>query len=232
MTTRTLIAWICLLALHGSALSQPLGDAYWNRIIERADSVVISRFGAAFFNDHIFPPIDPLDYVLVDGSSISWADRDTITRAPTHCYFEYDIGFDTLNASRLNISFSITPDGHLVEDADLRGFVDHGPPIAFHTDLSGFIELARSNGVRCARKSAFRDLEWIPSDTAAQVNLGGVGRYELVLGRIRGKKKVRVPFSTHYDQIVDVIIFDPFTGAILRKEQRRESLGWACGRLL
>ena len=227
---RVLTVWTCLLGLHGSTLSQPLGDAYWDMISERADSVVISRFGRAFFVDHVFRPIDPLDYIVVGEYSYRWDERDTITHVPTYCHFEYDIGIDTMNSSRMNMMFNITPDGHLIEDEDLRGFVEQGAPVAFHSDLNGFVELARKNGVKCERRTAFRELQWLPLDTAVKVYPGGIGRYELVLGRIRKKKmEKRVSYSTYTYQIIDAIVFDPFTGAVLRKEERWETLSVACG---
>ena len=227
---RPLAACTCLLGLHGSISSQPLGDAYWNKIVDRADSVVISRFGAAFFMDHIFSPIDPLDYIVIGEYSYPWDERDTISRLPESCYFEYDIGFDSLHASRMNIAFGITPAGELIEDEDLRGFVEQGAPAAFHNDLNGFVELARKNGVKCERHTAFRELRWMPLDTAAKVHPDGIGRYELVLGRIRKKKmEKRVSYSTYTYQILDAIVFDPFTGAVLRKEERWETLSVACG---
>ncbi len=226
---RAFTAFTCFLGLYGSVISQPLGEAYWVRIRERADSVVISRFGSDFFKHHVFTPAEALEYVVVGDGSIDREHRDTITREPSLCRFEYNIGFDALHAGWMNISFSITPDGRLIEDEDLRGFVEHGPPFAFHTDLCGFIELARANGVRCARRSAFREIRWIPLDTTARVHPGGNGRYELVLGRIRGKKREKVSSSTHTYQVVDAIVLDPFTGAVLRKEERHETLGWTCG---
>ena len=209
--------------------SQVYGDAYWGRIVDRADSVVISRFGTDFFDKHIFTPDNPMDYIVVGEYSRNWDDRDTITSVPTSCYFEYDIGLDPMHVGRMNISFSITPDGALIEDEDLRGFVNDEPPITFRHDLQGFIEIARKNGVKCKERDAFRDLRWVPMDTAASIHPNGNGRYELVIGRIRGKGQQNVSNSTFYYRIVDAVVFDPFTGEMLRKEKRHESTGVACG---
>lgn len=229
LVRRSIAAMGLLLVSQGSAMAQQLGDDYWDRIVDRADSVVIARFGADFFLDHIFEPMYPMDYILFGDTHCSWEDRDTVTTIPSQCYFEYDIGFDTLHVGRMNIHFSITPDGRLIEDEDLSGFVASAPPIAFYTDLDGFVQLARENGVRCSRKDAFRALYWIPADTAARIHPGGIGHYELILGRVGKKKEKQVEGSTWYYQVVDAIVFDPFTGAVLRKEQLNESLGWACG---
>lgn len=226
---RALTALTFLLCLHGSLFSQPLGDAYWNGIVDRADSVVIARFGAAFFMEHIFVPVDPLDYIVIGDDSYSWEERDTITRVPASCYFEYDIGFDSVNASRMNIAFSITPEGELIEDEDLRGFISSSGPVQFHTDLDGFIALAKKNGVKCDRSTAFRDLRWVPLDTVAQIHIAGEGRYELVLGRARGTRREKVANSIRTYRLVDSIVFDPFSGAALRKEERSETISWATG---
>ena len=226
---RALALSTCVLGLCCSAISQPLDEAYWNKILDRSDSVVISRFGTEFFMQHVLTPVDPLDYIVIGEYSYGWDERDTIGRLPERCYFEYDIGFDTVNVSRMNISFSITPDGRLIEDEDLKGFVEHGPPVAFHTDLDGFVELARANGVKCERRNAFRELRWVPLDTAQRFHPGGLGRYELVLGRVGRKKELRLSNSTHTYQVVDAVVFDPFTGAILRREERRETWSVACG---
>ncbi len=226
---RALTALTFLFSLHAALSSQPLGEAYWNKIVDRADSVVISRFGAVFFKDHIFVPDSPLDYIVIGEDTYPWEDRDTITRLPESCYFEYDIGFDSVNASRMNIAFSITPEGELIEDGDLRGFISSSGPEQFHTDLDGFIALAKKNGVKCGRSTAFRDLRWVPLDTVAQIHIAGEGRYELVLGRVRGTRTEKVANSIRTYRLVDSIVFDPFSGAVLRKEERYETMSWATG---
>ncbi|MEO8590629.1 MAG: hypothetical protein ABI432_14740 [Flavobacteriales bacterium] len=183
--------------------------------------------------NHIFTPEYPLDYIVVGEYSYMWQERDTITRPPTSCYFEYDIGLDSMHVGRMNISFSIKPNGELIEDEDLKGFVDYGPSVLFHADLHGFMELAKENGVKCKRKEAFRDLRWVPLDTAARIHPNGIGRYELVMARIRGKGQEKRSNGTYYFRFVDVAVLDPFTGEVLRKETLREargrSLGTACG---
>jgi hypothetical protein len=225
---RILVSLFSVIALGGSLISQTLADAYWNRIKERADSVVISRFGTDFFIHHIFAPEYPLDYIVVGEYSCLWEDRDTITGPPTSCYFEYDIGLDPMHVARLNISFSITPEGRLLEDGDLKGFVADGSPVKFKTDLKGFIALAKQQGVKCRRSEAYRDLRWVPLGTTVGINPGGVGRYELVLGRrIRGTHTEEVQHSIVTYQVFDTIVVDPFSGAVLRKEKRREILLWA-----
>lgn len=226
---RELSALICFLGMHSSVFSQALGDAYWNKILNHADSVVISRFGHVFFMNHIFTPEYPLEYISVGGYSLRWDDRDTITQPPDYCHFEYDIGFDRRNVGRMNILLNITPQGEMLADEDLRGFILGQPPLAFHTDLKGFIALARANGIRCKRNQAFRDLRWVPLDTAAQIHPDGVGRYELVLGLVRGERTEKLSNSVHTYLLVDCIVFDPFTGTILKKEERYETISWACG---
>lgn len=226
---RVLTVLIFLLGLHGSLFSQPLGDSYWNNILDRADSVVIARFGAVFFTEHIFVRVDPLDYIVIGEETYRWEERDTITRIPASCYFEYDIGFDSMNVGRMNIAFSITPEGGLIKDEDLRGFISTSAPVQFHTDLDGFLELARKNGVKCDRGTAFRDLRWVPLDTAALIHTAGEGRYELVIGRDRGTRSEKVAGSVHTYRLADSIVFDPFSGAVLGKEERHETISWACG---
>lgn len=227
---RVLLTLMLFHGLHGVGAAQPLGDAYWDRMLDKADSVVISRFGAEFFAKHIFPPIAPMDHIAMGDHTTDWENRDTITRTPEYCHFEYDIGFDTLNAGRINIQLNITPEGAVLEDEDLQGFITSPAPVRFRTDLHGFIELARKNGVKCERHTAFRDLRWIPTDTTARLHPGGNGRYELILGRIRKKAmERRIASSTYTYQVVDAIIFDPFTGEVLRKEERQEILSIACG---
>ena len=226
---RAPLAFIFLLSLDGSLFSQPFGDAYWNRIVDRADSVVIARFGAVFFTEHVFVPVHPFDYIVIGEETYPWEERDSITDIPESCYFEYDIGFDSLNASRMNIAFSITPEGGLIEDEDLRGFLSPSGPVQFHTDLDGFVRLAKKDGIKCDRSTAFRDLRWMPLDTAAHIHIAGEGRYELVLGRLRGTHSEKVDGSVHTYRLVDSIIFDPFSGSVLRKEERHETISWACG---
>lgn len=226
---RALVTLISILSLGGAVSSQTFGDTYWERILERADSVMISRFGTDFFDKHIFTPDKPLDYIVVGEYSYDWNDRDTITTIPTSCYFEYDIGLDPMHVGRMNISFSITPEGVLVEDEDLRGFVSDKPPITFRYDLQGFIRMARQNGVKCKEQDAFRDLRWVPLDTVESIHPNGNGRYELVIGRLRGTGQRKVSNSTFYFRKVDAVVFDPFTGEMLRMEEREESTGVACG---
>lgn len=230
---RRFITWVFCAGLHCCAMAQPLGDVYWNRILDRADSVVIARFGHAFFMNHIFPPVNDLDHIVIGERSYAWEDRDTITRTPTYCHFEYDLGFDTLHAGRMSILLNITPEDEVIEDEDLRGFVALPAPVTFHTDLNGFVQLAREHGVRCERSSAFRGLYWMPADTALRVQPRGNGSYELILGRIRKKvKETRSSNSTHTYREVDAIVFDPFTGAVLRKEKRRETISISCSGML
>ena len=226
---RSLVSLISFVATGGAVISQTLGDAYWDRIVVRADSVVISRFGTDFFINHIFTPEYSLDYIVDGEYSYDWEDRGTITRPPTSCHFEYDIGFDSLNSGRMNIMLNITPGGKVLEDEDLRGFISGPVPVAFYTDLPGFIELAKRNGVKCKPKEAFRVLRWVPLDTAARIHPHGEGSYELTLGKARGTRSEKVANSVHTFRIVDSIVFDPFSGAILRKEERFETISWACG---
>jgi len=226
---RALTSLFFLLGLHGSLFSQPLGDTYWKGIADRADSVVISRFGAEFFAEHIFVPVDPLDYIVIGEETYRWEERDSITRVPESCYFEYDIGLDSMHVGRMNIAFSITPEGGLIHDEDLRGFISTSAPVQFHTHLDGFLALAKKNGVKCERSTAFRDLRWMPLDTTALIHPAGEGRYELVLGRERGTRSEKVAGSVRTYLLVDSIVFDPFSGAVLRKEERYETISWACG---
>ena len=225
---RVVVSLFSLIALGGSVISQTLGDPYWNKIIERADSVVISRFGTDFFMNHIFTPVGPLDYMVVGEYSYMWGERDTITRPPTSCYFEYDIGLDPMHVSRMNISFSITPNGELIEDEDLQGFIAASAPIMFSSDLQGFILLAGKHGVKCKPADTFVDLRWVRLDTASRISPNGVGRYELVLGRVRGTRSERISNSVHTYKLIDAIIFDPFSGAVLRKEKLHLTLSWVC----
>lgn len=226
---RILVSLFSIIALGGVVNSQPLGYAYWNKIKERADSVVISRFGTDFFLNHIFTPESSIGYIVVGESSCGWAERDTIRREPTSCYFEYDIGLDPLHVSRMNISFSITPKGELIEDEDLRGFIADSAPVKFYSDLQGFILLAKRNGVKCKPVDAFVELQWVRLDSASGISPDGVGRYELVLGRVMGTHSERISNSVHTYRLIDAITFDPFSGAVLRKEKFHLTLSWACG---
>lgn len=123
----------------------------------------------------------------------------------------------------MSISFSITPDGDLVADEDLRGFVADPAPVSFYTDLRGYIRIARENGLKCRRRDAFRDLCWIASDTSGGVK-DGMGRYELIIGREGEVIKEESERSFGTFLLVDVVVIDLFSGVVLRKEIRRETL--------
>lgn len=215
---------LCLAFAPNGLSAQLLDEEYWLRIRARADSIVVARFGKDFFRKHIFVPRGPLDYIVVGGSTVDWEDRHTVSSRPESCYFEYDIGLDTRRRGPMNISFSITPDGDLVVDEDLRGFIADPSPVSFCTDFKGYMRIARENGLRCRGRDAFRDLRWIASDTSAKVANEGVGRYELVIGREGEviKEESERSFGTYL--LVEVVIIDPFTGVVLRKETRRETL--------
>jgi len=215
---------LCLAFAPIGLSAQLLDESYWLRIRARADSIVIARFGKDFFQKHSFVPRGPLDYIVLGGKTIDWEDRHTVSSRPESCYFEYDIGLDTRRRGLMNIGFSITPDGDLVVDEDLRGFVADPAPVIFYTDFKGFIRIARENGLKCRRRDAFRDLRWIASDTSAGVVNDGIGRYELVIGRDGDVIKEESERSFGTFLLVEVVIIDPFTGVVLRKETRRETL--------
>lgn len=227
------VTLLSTIMLSGTMAAQTFSDAYWNRIVDRADSVMMARFGREFFLQHIFVPEDEMDYVAFDDTHLMWSERDSVASVPLYAHFEYDIGLDTMHVGRRNISFNITPEGVLLEDGDMRGFNDGPAPLAFHTDLAGFVKLAKSNGVKCHYHEAFRDLRWIPNDTVLGEASAGKGHYELILGRVRKKEKERRLSTTTFTyHEVDAIVFDPFTGAVLRTERREETTRISCGRLL
>ncbi len=226
-------AWLPLVSANATA-QQPLGEAYWAGVRANADSVLVAHFGEEFRAKHIFTPYEPIDYAVVGEDGVRWADRDSVSSTPAWCYFEFDIGLDSLNASRNNIAITITPRGERVPaslepKAEWNGFVQCNGACRFAHDLDGFMVLAKGNGVRCKRKTAFRELRWIPPDSAAWASGERNGRYELTLGKYHGKGETLLGSSTYSYRLFDAIVFDPFTGAVLRKEQRKETYMIACG---
>lgn len=238
LNTMLRYAVLCAFGLLGSTLAsgqQPLGEAYWAKLRAKADSVLIAHFGAEFRTKHISDPDDPINYAVVGGNGVAWADLDTVSTLPTRCFFEFDILFDSKQAPRSRIEFTITPEGGRVHPsieplAEWNGFVKCAGACRFAYDLEGFIILAKENGLQCKRKTAVRELRWIPPDSAAWSSGERDGRYELTLGKYRGKGETRRGSSTDSYYVFDAIVFDPFTGAVLRKEQRKETYMIGCGR--
>ena len=253
---------IFLFVLCGYAMSahgqSPLGESYWQQIRSKADSIVIKHFGQTFFNDHIFfDPEYEINYIAFStGFSCGWDERDTVTTIPELIHFEYLIGFNRDQASR-TIEVAINPDGSLVPPSydlpptkdqietakqlqrevlfplqEVYGFTQCDSECLFKYDLDEFIELAKKNGVRCRRKDAFRGLYWFPPDSASWAMGERLGRYELVLGRNTGRGETRLSNSVYKYNIVDAIVFDPFSGEVLRKEEYNQTYMIACGRSL
>lgn len=212
----------------------PPDMAYWDGIRARADSVLVHHFGSDFSHRHIFDPEGSPGYIALEERTVPWEDRHTVTTAPVYCCFEYDIGLDSTHASSNNIRLAITPDGHRVPtsiepEAEWNGLIGRSASCAFAHDLDGFIALARSNGVKCRGKDVLHDLRWIPPDSAARAAGAFEGRYELTLGRYRRTGIERNGRTTYYYRDLRAIVFDPFTGAVVRKKNMQGTYRIACG---
>ncbi|MBX2971937.1 MAG: hypothetical protein KF797_02440 [Flavobacteriales bacterium] len=238
-TERSVLAAALVLGLGVPVLGQqPLGEAYWQGIRAKADSVLVAEFGKEFREKHIFDPQEPLDYIVVDDDGIDWDDRDTITRIPQYCLFEYCVSLSKAAAisTRPQILFTITPQGERVPasvepKAEWMGFTDCHGACQIPYDGAGFIAVSRKNGVRVRRKNGFRGLEWIPPDSLEWEAGKRTGRYELTLGQDMHQKG-KTPTSgggAFYWNLYKVAVFDLFTGDLLRVEENHEVYMIACG---
>ena len=223
-----------LLSASASLAQKPLGEAYWQRMRRLADSVLVNHFGQEFRTKHIFNPREPTMYMAFGDESADWLERDTVSRIPTYCHFEYDIGFDSLHASHMNIALDITPQGNRLQPsiepgAEWNGFVNCSGSCSFKYDLNGFIKLARDGGIKCRKRDAYEHLEWIPPDSSEQA-MGVInGRYEVTLaGRKLRHEVTKLMHSTYTSDVYEAIVFDPFTGAILRRTEIDRNSQWAC----
>lgn len=229
---RFVLAAAIVLGLEVPAFGQqPLGEAYWQDIRAKADSVLVAEFGKEFREKHIFHPQEPLDYIVVDDTAIDWDDRHTVTRVPQYCLFEYCVSLSMASAkfTRPQILFTITPQGQRVPasvepDAEWHGFADCRGACHIPYDGARFISIARKNGVHVRRKNGFRDLEWISPDSLEWETGKRTGRYELTLGQdMHTKGETPTSGCTFYWNLYKVAVFDFFTGDLLRVEERRET---------
>jgi hypothetical protein len=237
MTSR--LPLLLSLGLGVSCFAQgPLGEAYWQAIRAKADSVLVAEFGKEFREKHIFTPTDPLDYAVVSGNGVDWDDRDTVTVVPEWCYFEYCIGLDEASATRFDgmIRFTITPEGGRVPAsreplAEWNGFVDCSGHCRMPLDLDGFVKIARDHGVRARKKDGPWAVVWVPPDSLAQVAGDERGRYELRLAQYLHRKGA-TPTSgggAHYWKVYRFAVFDLLTGSLLRVEEKTVGYKIVCG---
>ncbi len=217
---------------------RPLGEAYWQAIRAKADSVLIEEFGEEFRTGHIFTPTDPLDYAVVGGNGVDWEDLDTVTVPPQWCYFEYCVGLDAASATHFTpmIRFTLTPEGgrvpaSLEPRAEWEGFVQCDGPCSIPFDINGFIEIARRNGVRAGKKEGPWLMEWIPPDSVAQSAGVEFGSYELRLSEYLHKKgsTPKSDGGAWYWKRYRSAVFDPFTGELLRVEEENVTYKVTCG---
>lgn len=217
---------------------RPLGEAYWQAIRAKADSVLVAEFGKEFREKYIFEPMYPLDYVVVDDNGISWSKRDTISHPPQWCYFEYCLGVTKSSAILriASIRFTITPEGRRVPasmepNAEWDGFVNCDGICRIAHDGAGFVKLARDHGVKAKRKDGFGGVEWIPPDSLELALGKRTGRYELTLQQDLHKEG-EIPTSgggAFYWRLYKIAVFDLFTGDLLRVEEVQQTYKIACG---
>ncbi len=219
-------------AIATQALGQePLGEAYWQGIRAKADSVLVAEFGKEFREKHIFAPDDPGDYAVIQGKVVDWDSRDTITEPPQWCYFEYFIGLSpgSTNWRDNYIRFTMTPEGERVPPSldpktQWDGFAQCNGPCRIPYDGNGFIAIAKKHGVRVRKKDGFKGLQWIPPDSLTADTGERRGHYELALGQNLHKKGT-TPTSgggTYYWNLYKVAVFDLFTGELLRVQEYEE----------
>lgn len=231
MIWRAPVLWVCLGPLASATSAQgPLGHLFWVAYQAKADSVVRAHFGAAFTQQHVFRD-DPSDLPTSVGNGlVSGSTRDSISQVPDWCAFAYRIGLDSSHAAS-EIYFALNPHGEPAPivwetPTDWQGFVACESGCSFKYDLNGFRKVAEENRVRRSRDLVFHDLTWVQP-----VPIDGfrAGRYELVLARYRGREYHRALSSKHSYKVYDIVVFDPFSGVLLRTERDLVKYKISCG---
>lgn len=222
---RLVLALTFALGAGNLALGQePLGEAYWQGIRAKADSVLVAEFGKEFREKHLFPIVNRLDYIAIGDRTEDWGDRDTITQIPDYCFFEYDVGFDQDHSSRNNIMITITPSGGRVPEsiepyAEWNGLASCQGACEFASDFDGFVARAKELGVHCRRKDAFYGLAWVRPDSLQWQAGERRGGYHLILvGRRKEKGKTETLCCTSYWYRYEGIVFDAFSGDLIKRE--------------